>query len=153
MPAPATFSTPTHPASQTAPTTARLVGYWIATAIAALMFAIPGFGNLTHATHIASDMAHLGYPSYFLTILGTWKILGALAIVAPRFPRLKEWAYAGMMFDLTGAAASRLASGDGTIAVIIPLLICGVVMTSWALRPRDRALMRTPQRDGDAQLT
>src|ERR1051325_9276938 len=86
----------------------KQVLYWLATGLVFLAFAIPGLGNLLHAAHIAEDMAHLGYPPYFLTIFGIWKILGALAIVVPRFPRLKEWAYAGMIFDLTGAAASRV---------------------------------------------
>jgi hypothetical protein len=85
-------------------------------------------------------MAHLGYPAYFLTVLGTWKILGAIAIVIPGVPRLKEWAYAGMIFDLTGAAASRVASGDGAITVITPLLVAAVVVISWALRPSGRML-------------
>ncbi|MGH7298365.1 MAG: DoxX family protein [Polyangiaceae bacterium] len=79
---------------------ARLRLYWITTALTALAFDVPGVGNLVRAAHIAQDMAHLGYPPYFLTVLGTWKILGAIVIVAPRFPRLKEWAYAGMIFDM-----------------------------------------------------
>jgi uncharacterized membrane protein YphA (DoxX/SURF4 family) len=72
-------------------------------------------------------MAHLGYPAYFLTILGTWKILGALAIVAPRLPRLKEWAYAGMVFDATSAAISRAVMGDGAVKVIAPLVVAVLV--------------------------
>ena len=116
------------------------IGYWIATAITAVAFVVPGIGNLTHAPHIAHDMAHLGYPSYFLTILGTWKILGAISIVIPGIPRVKEWAYAGMMFDLTGAAASRAASGDGAGGVIFPLLIAAVAATSWLLRPGGRVV-------------
>jgi uncharacterized membrane protein YphA (DoxX/SURF4 family) len=118
----------------------RTIGYWVATALAAVAFIVPGIGNLAHAPHIAHDMAHLGYPGYFLYVLGTWKVLGAIAIVTPGFPRLKEWAYAGMMFDLTGAAASRIASGDNVGTVIIPLVIAAVVVTSWALRPAGRAL-------------
>lgn len=118
----------------------RTIAYWTVTALAALAFIVPGVGNLIHAPHIADDMAHLGYPAYFLTVLGTWKVLGAIAIVIPGFPRLKEWAYAGMIFDLTGAAASRVAAGDGAGKVITPLLIAAVVVISWALRPAGRML-------------
>ena len=67
--------------------------------------------------------------------------MGALAVALPRLPRVKEWAYAGMIFDLTGAAASRAASGDGTTAVVIPLGIALIVATSWWLRPPDRVLL------------
>ncbi len=114
--------------------------YWIATAVAAILFVIPGAANLMRVPHIAHDMAHLGYPGYFMSILGTWKILAALAILAPRLPRLKEWAYAGMIFDLTGAAISRAVLGDGLAAVLIPLGIGAVVVASWATRPPARTL-------------
>src|SRR5438105_12827555 len=96
---------------------ARPVLYWLTTALTGVAFAVPGALNLLHAPHIAADMAHLGYPPYFLTIFGTWKILGAIAVLLPRSPRLKEWAYAGMVFDLSGAAASRAATGDGLAMV------------------------------------
>ncbi|MGH7440466.1 MAG: DoxX family protein, partial [Polyangiaceae bacterium] len=79
-------------------------------------------------------------PPYFLTILGTWKVLGAIVVAAPRLPRLKEWAYAGMIFDLTGAAASRAFMGDGAPTVVVPLAIAGVVLASWSLRPASRRL-------------
>lgn len=114
--------------------------YWATTAPLAVAFLVPGVGNLIHASHIASDMAHLGYPSYFLSILGCWKILGAITILLPGLPRLKEWAYAGMMFDLTGAAASRAAMKDGALMIAIPLLIASVALTSWWLRPSSRKL-------------
>lgn len=117
--------------------------YWISTVIAALAFAVPGVANLVRAPHIAHDMAHLGYPAYFMTILGSWKLLAVMAILAPRVPRLKEWAYAGMIFDLTGAAISRAAMGDGAVMVSIPLLIAAVVITSWTLRPEGR-MLRSP---------
>ena len=92
--------------------------YWLVTGIVAIAFVVPGIGNLVHAPQIAGDMARLGYPSYFLNILGTWKILGAIAIMVPGFARIKEWAYAGMIFDLTGAAISRAVSGDGVGGVV-----------------------------------
>ena len=118
----------------------RTIAYWIATALAALLFAVPGAGLLGRIPHFTQEMARLGYPLYFLSFLGIWKLLGAVAIVIPRFPRVKEWAYAGMMFDITGAVVSRLATGDEAIKVILPFVIAGLVATSWALRPEGRML-------------
>jgi hypothetical protein len=85
----------------------------------------------------------LNYPTYFFAILGFWKVLGAIAILVPRFPRLKEWAYAGIFFDLTGAAASCAAVGGyGAYGfhVIAPLIITGFLVASWALRPESRKI-------------
>ena len=118
----------------------RTIIYWITTVLSVIAFMIPGIGNLTHHPHFAADMAHLGYPSYFLTLIGFWKILGAVAIIVPNLKRLKEWAYAGMIFDLTGAAFSRSSSHDEFIMALIPLLIACVVITSWALRPASKRL-------------
>jgi DoxX-like family len=120
------------------PTARRTIGYWVTTALVAVLFAVPGVALLVRAPHFVSEMAHLGYPPYFLTILGPWKILGAVAIAVPRFGRLKEWAYAGMIFDATSAAASRAVVGDSALAVIGPLVIAGLVVVSWALRPEGR---------------
>ncbi len=119
----------------------RTIFYWITTILSAMAFMIPGIGNLTHHPHFAADMANLGYPSYFLTVFGIWKILGAISIMAPNLKRLKEWAYAGMIFDLTGAAFSRISSHNEIIMAVIPLLISCVVFTSWALRPDNRKLI------------
>jgi len=114
--------------------------YWITTTVSAIAFIVPGIGNFIHLPHFATDMAHLGYPAYFLTIFGIWKILGAIVIVAPGLKRLKEWAYAGMIFDLTGAAYSRISLHDEAIMAIVPLIISGIVITSWFLRPESRKL-------------
>ena len=85
-------------------------------------------------------MTQLGYPFYFLTILGTWKLLGVVAILVPKFPVVKEWAYAGFFFDLTAASYSHIASGDGAIDIVSPLLFLALVLASWALRPASRRL-------------
>jgi hypothetical protein len=85
----------------------------------------------------------LDYPMYFFAILGVWKILGAIAILVPGFPRLKEWAYAGIFFDLTGAAVSCAAVGGyGAYGfhIIAPLMIAGLTVASWALRPPNRTI-------------
>jgi uncharacterized membrane protein YphA (DoxX/SURF4 family) len=81
----------------------------------------------------------LGYPAYFLVILGVWKLLGAIAVMVPRFPRLKEWAYAGVVFNLTGALASHIASrviDAGTLVYLFVMM--GVTAASWFSRPPSR---------------
>jgi hypothetical protein len=123
-----------------ADTKLRTLAYWGSTALSAGLFAAPGAALLARAPPLMHDMAHLGYPDYVLPLLGAWKIFGALVILAPRLARLKEWAYAGMVFDATGAAVSRAVLGDGPFAVALPLLISGVVLASWALRPAGRTL-------------
>lgn len=119
----------------------RGTAYWGSTGLSAVLFAVPGAALLARAPHFVHDMAHLGYPGYFLPLLGVWKLLGAVVILAPRLARLKEWAYAGMVFDATGAAISRAVLGDGSFAVVLPLIITGIVLTSWALRPTGRRVI------------
>ena len=118
------------------------VAYWVFTLLAAMLFAIPGAALLLRVPHFTKDMAQLGYPAYFLTILGAWKLLGVLGILVPGMPRLKEWAYAGMFFDLTSAAISRAVVGDGFIKMLIPLVVVAVVFLSWRLRPAGRTLTK-----------
>jgi uncharacterized membrane protein YphA (DoxX/SURF4 family) len=121
-------------------TSAQKLGYWVSTALTAALFAVPGAALLAHVPHFVQDMAHLGYPEYFLRILGVWKVLGAVIILSPRLPQLKEWAYAGMIFDATSAAISRASVGDDAFKVVAPLAIAVVVMLSWGLRPKGRTL-------------
>jgi hypothetical protein len=126
---------------------ARRLVYAISTALAVAAFVGSGLANLFRAEHVGSDMARLGYPPYFMSVLGTWKVLGALVIAAPRLSLVKEWAYAGMIFDLTGAAASRVAIGDHAGAVLMPLAVAAIVVMSWASRPPVRTLQG--RRDAD----
>jgi uncharacterized membrane protein YphA (DoxX/SURF4 family) len=109
-------------------------------------------GDLSGAPQVLEGMAHLGYPAYFATILGVWKVLGAVAVLAPRFPRLKEWAYAGIFFDLTGAAASHAASGDAAGKVITPLVLVAIAAASWALRPEGRKLASAPKHEAEPRV-
>jgi uncharacterized membrane protein YphA (DoxX/SURF4 family) len=118
----------------------RATGYWVATALTALLFAVPGAALLLSVPHFTEDMAKLGYPHYFLTILGVAKILGVIAILMPGLPRLKEWAYAGMFFDTVCAVISRVVMGESAIKVIPPLVVGGVALLSWRLRPEGRLL-------------
>jgi uncharacterized membrane protein len=121
------------------PMTTRNMGYWSSTALVALAFGVGGIADLAHPASLVEIMKHLGYPAYFMSILGTWKVLGAIAVLAPASPRLKEWAYAGMVFDLTGASLSHAISGDAVANIATPLVLLALVATSWALRTGDRA--------------
>jgi hypothetical protein len=119
----------------------RAIAYWLTTIFGPASFVVGGTLFLARGDEQLAVLAHLGYPAYLLTILGVWKWLGALAIVAPGLPLLKEWAYAGFFFDLTGAAASHAFAGDGLGAILPPLFFLGLVMASWALRPPSRRLV------------
>jgi len=116
----------------------RLIAYWIATGIIATEFAAGGVTDLLRLPPFFAIAKHLGYPDYFPMILGVWKVLGVAAVLAPWFPRLKEWAYAGMFFNMTGAAASHLAAGDPPVMLVAPIIFTGLVVASWALRPAAR---------------
>jgi hypothetical protein len=125
-------------------TKAKSIVYWTTTGLVTFFI---GGGGLAQLAQFKSNphgvVPVLGYPMYFFAILGFWKVLGAVAILAPRYPRLKEWAYAGIFFDLTGAAASCAAVGGyGAYAfhVLAPLVIAGLTVASWALRPQSRTI-------------
>lgn len=120
----------------------KTTAYWVATILGPASFVIGGYLHLTRDPQVMATLAHLGYPPYFATILGVWKTLGAIAIVAPGFQRLKEWAYAGFFFDLTGAAATRAFVGDGVVDILAPLAFLALVAASWALQPARRGLVR-----------
>jgi uncharacterized membrane protein YphA (DoxX/SURF4 family) len=118
----------------------HLAWYWIATSLIAVEMVTGGIWDLLRTAYVRGIMDHLGYPEYMLTILGTWKILGAIAILAPRFPRLKEWAYAGMIFDLTGAAASHAFCREGVSQFVATIVLALIVLASWRLRSGSRRL-------------
>jgi len=119
----------------------RLIAYWVTTALAVVELVRGGVWDILRVPQVRVLIEHLGYPSYFLVILGIWKLLGAVALVAPKFPRLKEWAYAGVIFDLTGAVASLSASALVTVSTAAyPIFMVGVAFASWALRPPSRRL-------------
>jgi hypothetical protein len=122
----------------------RSIAYWTATVLVAFFIGSGGLGQIwQYKINPRGVVPVLNYPMYFFAILGFWKVLGAIAILAPRFPRLKEWAYAGIFFDLTGAAASCAAVGGyGAYGfhVLAPLILTGLTVASWALRPESRAI-------------
>lgn len=118
----------------------RNLAYWTTTLVIAFSLISGGAAQALGQHDTVAGVVRLGYPLYFITLLGIWKVLGGLAIVAPGFPRLKEWAYAGAFFDLTGASISSAASGIGIRHAIVPLVLAAVAMVSWALRPATRRL-------------
>ena len=122
----------------------KVIAYWITTSLLGLAFLASGIMELMGGPEVAAGLAHLGYPSYFANILGVWKLLGAAALLAPGLPRLKEWAYAGMFFDLTGAAVSHAAVSDPIGNVLTPLVLTALVVASWKLRPASRVLGTLP---------
>jgi hypothetical protein len=138
-----TLQNPAIVAGNTSSKTRRII-YWIMTVLVAFPIGSGGIAQVMQ--YFASPhgvLPVLGYPMYFFAILGFWKFFGALTILVPGFPRLKEWAYAGIFFDLTGAAAScALSGGYGAYGfhVIAPLIITGFMLASWALRPPSRTL-------------
>src|SRR5262249_56414645 len=92
----------------------------------------------------------LGYPVYFVMILGFWKLLGSLALVIPGLPRVKEWAYAGIFFNMTGAAVSHVVCHDAAWHVIVTLGLAALAVASWGLRPYGRTLGRERQAHPEA---
>ena len=131
----------------------KTIGYWATTGFFAFGMAAGGVFDLLLTPEMAASMEHLGYPGYFARILGFWKIAGVVALLVPGFTRLKEWAYAGFFFNLTGAMASHLAVGDGVGGVVAPLVLIGFGVASWALAPADRQLgARLPTAGGAPSL-
>ena len=112
--------------------------YWTATAaLAGECFAGGVMGALRLAP-FTRVVTHLGYPLYFMTILGVCYVAAGVVVLAPRLPLVKEWAYAGLMFIYAGATASHVWVGDGAKTLVGPLIFAGLAVVSWALRPRER---------------
>lgn len=112
--------------------------YWIATIWLALGMVSTGILQLLKDEKEVTMMTRLGYPDYFLTIIGMWKILGVVAILIPKFPLLKEWAYAGFFIAMSGAVASHLMSGSEAKDLFGPTLLLMLTIVSWYFRPADR---------------
>lgn len=112
--------------------------YWIATVWLALGMVSTGIVQIMQMKEEMSYMLNLGYPMYFLTIIGVWKLLGSVAILLPKIPVVKEWAYAGFFFTTTGALASHFAAGSPTKDFIPALLLLVLTIVSWYLRPASK---------------
>jgi len=122
--------------------------YWIATIWLSLGMLSTGMVQLLRmkaegavAPPGVDGITRLGYPIYFLTILGAWKILGVIAILIPKFPLLKEWAYAGFFFIMSGAIFSHIGSGSPMSEIFPSLLLLILTVVSWYFRPADRKIV------------
>jgi hypothetical protein len=118
----------------------RNIGYWVTTGFIVLLMLSGGIMQIMRRPDAVEGIVRLGYPLYFVVLLGVWKVLGSVALVAPKMPLVKEWAYAGIVFDLTGAAISHASSASSVGNVVAPLVFAGLAIASWALRPSSRRL-------------
>jgi uncharacterized membrane protein YphA (DoxX/SURF4 family) len=112
--------------------------YWVATLWLALGMVSTGIVQLIGMEEEVANFSQLGYPVYLLTLLGVWKLLGVLAILLPGFPLVKEWAYAGFFFVMSGAVFSHLANGDAATMLFGPTLLLALTFLSWYFRPDNR---------------
>jgi hypothetical protein len=115
--------------------------YWIATVWLSLGMLSTGVVQLIQMPEEIAMITQLGYPAYFITLLGCWKILGVAAVLLPGLPLLKEWAYAGFFFSMSGAIYSHLAVGDQAQELFGPVLLLVLSVISWYFRPADRKLI------------
>jgi DoxX-like family len=114
--------------------------YWVPTLYVVLTNFLAGATDILHAPPLYTETLRLGYPPHFSTLLGAWKVLGAIVLLAPRYPLVKEWAYAGFFIDFTAAVIAHVATGDGIAAGIGPVVSVAALITSWYLRPTSRRL-------------
>jgi hypothetical protein len=113
--------------------------YWVATIWLSLGMVSTGAVQLSkNKEEVEMITTQLGYPIYFLTILGIWKMLGVVAVLIPKFPLLKEWAYAGFFFAMSGAVFSHVASGSAAKHFFGPILLIVLTVVSWYFRPLER---------------
>lgn len=124
-------------------TKGRKIAYWVTTCWLALGMLSTGLVQLMQVKEEVVMMRQLGYPQYFLPLLGTWKLLGVVAILIPKLPLLKEWAYAGFFFAMSGAIVSHLAVGDGATELFGPVLLLVLTVLSWYFRPAERKVAFT----------
>lgn len=118
--------------------------YWIATIWLALGMTATGFGQLIKMKEGQGGtemITHLGYPVYLLMILGAWKIVGVIVLLVPGIPLIKEWAYAGFFFIMTGAFLSHLAMQDPVVELFPSLLLLILTILSWYFRPAGRRVV------------
>lgn len=119
--------------------------YWIATAWLALGMLSTGIVQVLKIDKEVEMITRLGYPIYFLSIIAVWKILGVVAVLIPKFPLLKEWAYAGFFFVMSGAIISHLIMNDEVKEIFGPTLSLILTLVSWLFRPTDRKVILANQ--------
>src|SRR5262245_20268023 len=139
--------------TKTMKATTKSIAYWITTGIVVFAMFSGGIAELARRPETIEGMKQLGYPVYFVMILGVWKLLGSVALVIPGFPRVKEWAYAGIFFNMTGAAVSHLVCQDAAWHVLVTLGLAALAVASWTLRPASRTLGGVREAHSESQRT
>jgi DoxX-like family len=119
----------------------KLIWYWIITAILSFCIFFGGLAQAMQLKDVLQGFKPLGYPNYFISLIGVWKILGVITILIPKFKLLKEWAYAGIFFVMSGAVISHIASNDVSVQIIAPFLLAVLTLLSWYLRPLNRKII------------
>jgi len=115
--------------------------YWIATIWLALGMLSTGIVQLLRTKEEVDMFTRLGYPVYLLTILAVCKFLGVVAVLIPKFPLLKEWAYAGFFFMMSGAVFTHISAGNPMSEIFPSLLLLILIVVSWYFRPSDRKIV------------
>ena len=123
----------------------KSIWYWIITAILSFCIFSGGLAQAFQVKEVVQGFKPLGYPNYFISLIGIWKVLGIIAILIPGFKLLKEWAYAGIFFTMSGAVISHIASNDVSVQIIAPFLLAVFTLLSWYLRPADRKIILANQ--------
>jgi len=119
--------------------------YWVATIWLSLGMVSSGVVQMLRVKEEVDLFTHLGYPLYFLTLLAVWKFLGVVVVLLPKAPLLKEWAYAGFFFAMSGAVLSHIQLGDSFAETFPPVLLLVLTILSWYFRPADRKLVLLQQ--------
>src|SRR6185312_8126454 len=121
----------------------KVIWYWIITAILSFCLLSGGLAQALQVKEVVEGFKPLGYPTYFISIIGVWKVLGIIAILIPGFKLLKEWAYAGLFFTMTGAVISHIAANDIHAQIVAPIVLAIFTVLSWYLRPDNRKIIYT----------
>jgi hypothetical protein len=119
----------------------KTIWYWIITTILSFCIFSGGLAQAFQVKGVIEGFKPLGYPTYFISFIGVWKVLGIIAILIPKFKLLKEWAYSGIFFTMTGAVISHIASDNVSIQIVAPVILAVFTVLSWYLRPVDRKLV------------
>jgi hypothetical protein len=118
----------------------KLIAYWICTIVIALLIGSGGVAQVLRVPQNIQGLTALGYPLHFIVLLGVWKLLGAVTLLVPGLRLAKEWAYAGIFIDLSGAVVAAAANAGGAFHILAPAVLIGFLAASWALRPESRRL-------------
>ena len=115
----------------------RKIAYWGATGLVGIVTLLAAFSYLTTAPEAVENFRHVGYPQQLRVLLGIGKLAGAIVLLLPRLPTLKEWAYAGFTFMWIAAVVAHYLAGDGALS-LLPVALVGSLAVSYVTRPANR---------------